>query len=96
MEEVIVKCKKCGSESLGDSRFCSFCGNKLQPEKLRTIEEIKEMQKKIPKSMRIENGQDILKSLVIGLTIHRTLEWVMGMVTDEGLSRLLKGEKNER
>lgn len=92
MEEVIVKCRKCGSESLGDSRFCSFCGNELQPEKLKTLEEIKEMQKKIPEIVRIENGRDILRCIAVSLTVHLTLGWVMGMVTDERLFKLLKGD----
>lgn len=91
MEEVIVKCRKCGSESLGDSRFCSFCGSKLQPKKLKTLEEIKEMQNKIPEVTRIRNVQDILRSLAISLTMHVTLGWVMGEVTDESLLKLLKG-----
>lgn len=92
MEEVIVKCKKCGSESLGDSRFCSFCGSELQPEKLRTLEEIKEMQKKIPEVMKVKNLQDVLRSLAVGLTVHLTLGWVTGVVTDERLLKLLKGD----
>lgn len=96
MEKVIIKCSKCGSESLGDSRFCSFCGNQLQPEKLRALEEIKAMRDKIPKVMQMGNTPtDLLKNLVISLTINRTLSWVMGMVTDESLLKLLKGGQDE-
>jgi len=91
MEEVIVKCGKCGTESLGDSRFCSFCGKELQPEKLKTLEEIKEMQKKIPEIARIRGIQDALRCLAISLTVHLTLGWVIGTVTDERLFKLLKG-----
>jgi len=91
MEEVIVKCRRCGSESLGDSRFCSFCGNAVQPEKLTSLDEIKEMQKKIPEMARIENGRDILRCIAVSLTVHLTLGWVMGMVTDERFAKLLRG-----
>ena len=92
MEKVIIKCRKCGCESLGDSRFCSFCGNELQPEKLRTLEEIKAMQQKIPELARVRNIQDVLRSLAVSLTVHLTLGWVLGTVTDEKLFKLLKGD----
>jgi len=83
----LLDCPKCNAELTKNQKFCVHCGfnlelfKKIDFTKAKSPEEVLKMKVKLPKIMT--NMGNPMMSIAVGLFINLTLDWALGLISDE-------------